>query len=107
VLRLLACSPRYSRLGAGSALLRRGFELADREGLNTWLEASPAGYSLYKKLGFKDLDVQDLPVSKNWGAVKLDGDNWGDSSAVDLAGPLAPGHYRSVLMKREPVSNIN
>jgi predicted N-acetyltransferase YhbS len=90
-------------MGAGSALLRWGCELADREGLTTWLEASPEGYGAYRKFGFEAVDVQDLKVVERWSAVKKPGENWGEKSAVELAGELPQGIYRNVMMRRLPV----
>ncbi|CAN8106537.1 unnamed protein product [Discula destructiva] len=101
-LSLAACSPKHQRLGAGTALLTWGNELADREGKVQWLEASPAGYPLYKRMGFEDVDGQDLGVTELWGAVKGQHDNWGSNSAVELLGELPEGCFRSVLMRRFP-----
>ena len=73
----------------------------DREGLVGWLEASPAGYPLYRRFDFEDVDVQDLDIAAFKATVK-EGQDWGTHSAVALAGPLPPGIHRSVLMRRTP-----
>lgn len=89
--------------GVGSALLRWGTELADGEGeggLPVWLEASPEGYGLYRKFGFEDVEVQDLPIGDK--KTRHEGENWGQRSAVELAGELREGCYRSVMMRRAP-----
>lgn len=99
---ILAATPTRHRLGAGSALLKWGCELADSENKTAWLEASPAGYSLYRRFGFEDVDVQDLKLTELWGPVRTEGENWGAASAVALAGKLPDGSFRSVLMKRLP-----
>jgi hypothetical protein len=103
VLRMLCCRTKRHRMGAGSALLRWGTELADREGLVTWLEASPEGYYAYKKFGFKPVEVQDLKVTEKWGGVRRPDEDWGRNSAVELAGELPEGVFRSASMKRLPV----
>jgi hypothetical protein len=68
-----------------------------------WLESSPPGYSLYKRFGFEPVDVHDLKVTELWGATKLDeGENWGEASAVELAGELPKGCFRTAMMRRLP-----
>ncbi|KAH8785136.1 N-acetyltransferase-like protein [Diaporthe sp. PMI_573] len=99
---ILAATPTRHRLGAGSALLKWGCELADRENKTAWLEASPAGYSLYRKFGFEPVEVADLKLTELWGAVKsAEDENWGAASAVEL-GALPEGSFRSVMMRRLP-----
>ncbi|KAI6381298.1 hypothetical protein MCOR25_001232 [Pyricularia grisea] len=101
---ILACSPKYHRLGAGGALLSRGFELADAEGLPTFLESSPEGYKLYKRNGFEDLWAFDLELTQRWGVTPELGANWGHENGVEKCGPCAEGGYRTVGMKRPPRS---
>ncbi|KAI5479185.1 acetyltransferase GNAT family [Pseudohyphozyma bogoriensis] len=52
-LRLLCVDPDVQRTGAGKALVKWGIEEAAKEGLGCSLEASPAGFRLYKSLGFE------------------------------------------------------
>ena len=52
--------------------MRWGLEQADREGLDTYLEASPMGTRLYEKNGFEVLR-----------AVPLDLNRWGGEEVVD------------------------
>ena len=99
VLSLLATDPTRRGLGAGSALVRWGLELANKQQLPVYLEATPKGYPVYRKLGFEDLDVQDLPIKELWDAVDA-GEDLGVNSAVELAGPLPARTLRSVLMRR-------
>lgn len=101
-LNILACQTARHRHGAGSALLGWGTDKADREGKPAYLEASPAGYPLYRRFGFADLGVQDLPVGPRWGAVQPAGEDWGGQSAVALAGPAPAGVFRTAFMRREP-----
>ena len=86
--------------------MRWGTEFADREGFTAYLESSPKGYPVYKKLGFEPIDVQDLMIKELWDAPD-DGEDWGVNSAVEFAGPLPPGAFRSVIMKRVPRKQIN
>lgn len=99
---ILACSPAHQHLGAGTALLAWGGELADKEGKATWLEASPPGYPLYRRFAYEDVDVQDLAVTERWGPVREEGEDWGQDAAVALAGELPRGSFRTVLMRRLP-----
>lgn len=46
-------------------LLKWGLEKADEEGLESYLEASPVGKSLYEKLGFKEVGRLVLPSPEN------------------------------------------
>jgi hypothetical protein len=91
-------------LGAGSALLRWVSEHADRERLPCWLEASPLGYPLYRRVGFQDVEVLDLRLTERWGAIRSADDNWGVNTAVELVGVAPDGVYRSVGMRRLPVT---
>ncbi|EPS26468.1 hypothetical protein PDE_01405 [Penicillium oxalicum 114-2] len=49
---MLATHPEYRRRGAGSMLVKWGCDLADREGVGAYVDASQAGVPLYKKFGF-------------------------------------------------------
>ncbi|KAK3989994.1 hypothetical protein QBC44DRAFT_265984 [Cladorrhinum sp. PSN332] len=98
---ILACDPKRQRLGAGSALVKFGADIADRLNLPCRLEASPVGYPVYKRLGYEDLDVLDTKVTETWG-VKRDGRYWGANNALDIAGPVPEGVHRTVIMRRPP-----
>lgn len=98
----LVCLPHRQRLGAGTALLRWGLDLADQLGLVSCLEASPYGYGLYKRYGYEDVDVMDFKITERWGVTKPEDQNWGANLAVDIAGPLPEGQMRIVIMKRPP-----
>lgn len=52
----LCCSPAHQGRGAGGMLLRYGLELADNEGKQIYLEASPPGVPVYQKYGFSEVD---------------------------------------------------
>jgi hypothetical protein len=101
-LEVLVCSPHRQRLGAGSALVRWGIDLADSLGLVSWLEASPYGYPLYKRYGYKDIAVIDFTAPETWGGTPPEDRDWGENSALEIGGPLAVGELRQVSMKRLP-----
>ncbi|THY28296.1 hypothetical protein D6D01_03925 [Aureobasidium pullulans] len=51
--------PDYQRRGIGSMMLQWGSDLADQLFLPSWVEASPAGNFLYRKFGYKDVEVNE------------------------------------------------
>jgi len=51
----IATLPTYSRQGAGTKLLEWGLNQANIGHLTITLSASPAGYKLYKRLGFRQV----------------------------------------------------
>ncbi len=91
-------------MGAGSALVRWGTELADSLGLVSYLESSPYGYSVYKRAGYEDIAVLDFKATETWGFVNTEKRNWGENGGLELGGPLAEGSIRAVVMKRTPKS---
>ncbi|KAK4231121.1 hypothetical protein QBC38DRAFT_258894 [Podospora fimiseda] len=98
---ILGCDPKRQRLGAGSALVKFGADIADSLNLPCRLEASPMGYSVYKRLGYEALDALDMKVTETWG-VKPEGRYWGANNAVDVCGPVPEGVHRTVIMRRPP-----
>ncbi|KAF5013960.1 hypothetical protein FDECE_89 [Fusarium decemcellulare] len=60
----LVTHPDYQRRGAGSMLVKWGCDLADKDGVGVYVDASEAGAPLYQKFGFipKTL-VVDKPAS--------------------------------------------
>ncbi len=78
-LKVLLCHPDYRRRGAGRALTRWGVRRARRQGLHTTLFASPMGYLLYPKLGFRQVGSF---------RVQVDGDDaFLDIPALELPPP--------------------
>ncbi|KAH7026090.1 acyl-CoA N-acyltransferase [Microdochium trichocladiopsis] len=63
-LSLIATSPDYQRRGAAKALIAPLLAVADRKGLRTYLEATPAGRPVYGKLGFREVDSLEFDVKK-------------------------------------------
>ncbi|KAK3393250.1 N-acetyltransferase-like protein [Podospora didyma] len=99
---LIACKPSRQRIGAGTALLSWGAQLADKLGLPTFLEASPVGYGVYRKFGYEDIGVVDFAITERWGVVRSEGMYWGANNAVEIAGIAPEGIMRSVIMRRAP-----
>lgn len=64
VAELLATSPEFQRRGLGSLLLSHGLELADREGRRCYIEATPAGWPVYLKLGFRDVGIVEVDLKR-------------------------------------------
>lgn len=62
-------------------LVEWGTKKADELSLPAYLEASPKGYRVYQRYGFKDLEVLDFDLAKYGGT----------------------GIYKEPLMIREPV----
>ncbi|KAK5559794.1 hypothetical protein LTR46_001543 [Exophiala xenobiotica] len=58
----LIVHPSYQRQGIGKRLIEWGTEVADRENVVSWLFARPAGSELYKRNGWKVLDIIELDV---------------------------------------------
>ncbi|KAK5169673.1 uncharacterized protein LTR77_005651 [Saxophila tyrrhenica] len=56
-LNFLVTDPEYQGKGAGTALLSWGVQQADKLGARMALESTPAGLSLYKRVGFRQADV--------------------------------------------------
>lgn len=55
-------------------MIKWGCDLADEKNLPTYLEATPAGYPVYKKQGFADIDTfifEFKPFTGRDGSVKF------------------------------------
>ncbi|KAI4731931.1 acyl-CoA N-acyltransferase [Aureobasidium sp. EXF-10728] len=63
-LKVLAIDPAYQRRGVGSLLLDEGLQIADRCGVQAYLEATKAGRPLYARYGFEDREYMDFDVVK-------------------------------------------
>jgi N-acetylglutamate synthase-like GNAT family acetyltransferase len=62
---ILVVDPDYQRMGIGNKLLQAGFDAAEKLGLTeAYIEASQAGYPLYRKWGWEDVDVIAVDWSK-------------------------------------------
>lgn len=56
VLAILVTAPEFQGRGVGRLLCNEGLQIADREKLSAWLEASARGRRLYQKLGFENVE---------------------------------------------------
>ncbi|CAH0015086.1 unnamed protein product [Clonostachys rhizophaga] len=65
-LKLLHTDPNHQRRGAGSMLIDWGLEESSRLGIDSYLESSIAGQSLYAKCGFEVVDTLVVDLSP-WG----------------------------------------
>ena len=85
MLDFLVTDPGYQSKGAGTKLLAWGVSQADQIGVRMALEATPAGLTLYKRFGFREVDV-----------VKADMKQFGFDKPYD------PESAKRVWMIREP-----
>jgi GNAT superfamily N-acetyltransferase len=63
----MVVDPAYQHQGIGQALLQWGFEQADRESLEVYLESSDDGLRLYEKNGFELVGWNVLPDEQSEG----------------------------------------
>jgi GNAT superfamily N-acetyltransferase len=63
---LLATDPSYQRRGLASKLLKHVLQIADKAGKMSYVEATEAGFPVYRKLGFKQVDIVEVDSAK-WG----------------------------------------
>ncbi|KAF8867113.1 hypothetical protein BDZ45DRAFT_609269 [Acephala macrosclerotiorum] len=70
VANLLGTHPAYQRKGLASKLLKHVLDMADREGRKVYIEATPAGHPVYLKLGFRDIDVVAVDLTR-WGGDRV------------------------------------
>lgn len=61
-LQVLVTHPKHQRRGAGSLVLEWGTRQADKKGLISVLQASPAGEGLYLKHGFEVKRIEQLDL---------------------------------------------
>ena len=65
VLDIIHTHPSHQRCGAGTALVKWGTDLADRQRLQCYLEASPIGYPLFRKADFEDVAEMEIDLNKH------------------------------------------
>ena len=69
-LEMLATLPVYQGRGYGRQLVNWGLARADQDGTDCYLEASDEGLSLYRKLGFSEVDEVKVDVQLNEGSIE-------------------------------------
>lgn len=57
---ILGTHPKHHGRGIASQLLKWGLERADRDGLEVFLSASPAGKPIYEKKGFRVVEMEEV-----------------------------------------------
>jgi GNAT superfamily N-acetyltransferase len=65
-LHVLMTRPGFQRKGVGTLALQWGVDQADALGLPAYIESSEQGAGLYKKFGFKEIDVSPFD-GRDWG----------------------------------------
>ncbi|KAH1293171.1 hypothetical protein KXX16_003026 [Aspergillus fumigatus] len=85
VLELLVTHPQHQGKGVGKALLDWGVRMADQKQARIYLEATPEGYPLYRKCGWRDVEdiVMDYSVYGGEGEATY---------AVMIREPALPHH---------------
>ena len=64
MLDILHTHPSHQGRGAGAQLVKWGTDIADKEGLQCYLESSPAGYPLFRKCDFEDVTEMEIELNK-------------------------------------------
>jgi len=63
---ILVVDPEFQRMGVGKKLLQWGLAMADEQGVECWIDASPFGKGLYEKMGWKEISFVEVDLGK-WG----------------------------------------
>ena len=64
MLDILHTHPSHQGRGAGAHLVNWGTDLADKNGLQCYLESSPAGYPLFQKCNFEDVTEMEIELNQ-------------------------------------------
>jgi predicted N-acetyltransferase YhbS len=56
---MLCTHPDFQKRGAGSMLVKWGCDLADKDGVSAYVDASKTGAPLYERFGFVDRSLPD------------------------------------------------
>lgn len=62
----MGVSSEYHRQGAGSMLINYGCNLADKDGIEAYVDASPIAEPLYKRFGFETKNKLAMPAPFDW-----------------------------------------
>ncbi|KAG9564571.1 acyl-CoA N-acyltransferase, partial [Aureobasidium melanogenum] len=99
-LRILAIDPAYQRRGVGSLLLDEGLAVADRCGIQAYLEATKVGRPLYARYGFKDCEFMDFDVVKYAPTAKDDPPH----EFMVMVRPAGAKKYQNLITMTFPLS---
>ncbi|KAF7594657.1 hypothetical protein BBP40_008748 [Aspergillus hancockii] len=94
LLALLATDSRYERRGAASLLTQWGCDVADKLGVQCYVESSKKGYPVYKRKGFQEVSSNADDNLIYFDASRFTGRGGGDGDWVNL-----------VCMIRNPLKN--
>ena len=64
VLDIIHTHPSHQGRGAGTQLVKWGTDLADKQHLQCYLEASPAGYPLFRKADFEEVTEMEIDLNR-------------------------------------------
>ena len=64
VLDIIHTHPSHQGRGAGTQLVKWGTDIADKQHLQCYLEASPAGYPLFRKANFEEVTEMEIDLNK-------------------------------------------
>ncbi|KAJ6536963.1 acyl-CoA N-acyltransferase [Mycena capillaripes] len=64
-LSLICTHPKYQGQGLAAALIKPVLDIADAEGIPTYLEALPSAKAAYEHYGFKTVDTEEYDLTKS------------------------------------------
>ncbi|KAH8672673.1 hypothetical protein BGZ60DRAFT_405359 [Tricladium varicosporioides] len=70
ILCAITVNPLFQGKGVGKALISWGLEIADCEGVYTWVHASDAGWRAFEKRGFKEAGRLEVDLDEYSGGVR-------------------------------------
>ncbi len=98
-LQILATHPDYQRRGAGAALCNWGIEGARRRGIAVSVFASPMGWNLYSRLGFRLKAPVRMEVDGDDESIVVMAMIYEPKNAISWTTKAVAPDYRYVLVK--------
>jgi len=77
ILACLVVDPAFQSRGIGSALIQKGIERADKEGIFSWVHASEAGHYAFSKEGFQVKETFELDLDEYAPLPREEDESWG------------------------------
>ena len=62
----MAVDPKYARKGAGAMLVEHGLDLVDKDGVESYVDASPLAKQLYERYGYITRNTMSMPKPFEW-----------------------------------------